>query len=172
VPKPKKPKSTINVNWQQTPEWQKKVSTVMRLKEKGYDENQIQMVTQFEPIEVRRICNDESIAVTTARENLKNKIPLIKDIVGMGLEAIKETLKTLQNPEVRANMLAKVSDVAALTKVITDLNTLLRLEQGQSTENISTVTRSYQETRMVLQELKKKDPVFDYPELPEPSHEQ
>jgi len=165
-------KSKLDKNWELAPEWQKKVRTVMNLKEKGFDEQQIQMVTQFEPIEVRRIVQDEKVALATAKENFKSKIPVIKDIVGMGLDAIRETLKTLNDPEVRTTMLANVRDLATLTRVVTDLNTLLRLEQGQSTENISSVSHSFQETRMVLQELKKKDPVFDYPELPEPIDEQ
>ena len=169
MPKLKKPK--LDKNWELAPEWQKKVHTVMNLKEKGFDEQQIQMVTQYEPIEVRRIVQDEKVALAVAKENFKSKIPVIKDIVGMGLDAIRETLKALGDPEVRATMLANVRDVATLTKVVTDLNTLLRLEQGQSTENISTVSHSFQETRMVLQDLKKKDPVFDYPELPESTDE-
>lgn len=139
----------------------------MKLKTKGFEEHQIANLTSIPPMEISRIFNDEKVAAAIAKENYEKKIPIMKDVVGMGLEVIKNCLIEMMDPEIRKGMVKNVKDLATLQGVVQDLSMLLRLEEGKSTENISISKRSYQETRFAIQELKKIDPVFDYPELPE-----
>jgi hypothetical protein len=47
------------------------------------------------------------------------------------------------------------------------MTVLLRLDNNQSTSNVVNIHASYQATKTVIDELKQRDPVFDYPDLPE-----
>lgn len=156
-----------NVN----PEWEQKVETVSKLAIKGYTVNQIIAVTDLPDHVVRKILRDKRTkeCITKVQDKItqaafKHKVPMLKDIVDMSLTAIKESLEELKDPERRKEMLSRTGDLSALAKLATDLNALLRLELGQSTQNVETVSHSYQETKIILQELKKKDPVFEYPD--------
>ncbi len=149
--------------WKDTPEWKRQVNAVLRLKEKGYDEQKIIAVSQFEPMVVRRIFEEEEVNRDLIKQNWEQKEPVMRDIVGMGLNGIKEALKEMVDPEVRRHMVKSVKDLSDLTKVVESINMLLRLEEGKSTANISSKhTHTVKETRNVLQELSKIDPVFDY----------
>lgn len=157
-------------DWENNPEWQKKIKLVMSFRSRGYDEQQIAMQTGITPMEVRRIYNDESIVKAAALKAYNEKIPVIRETVGLGLDAIRTALKDMMlDPEYREKHLGRLTDIRMLTTIIADLNNILRLEEDKSTANVaSAITkRSYQETREAIQELKKKDPVFDYPKLPE-----
>lgn len=164
----RKTKGYLDPAWQQSPEWRKKVDTVNKLKCAGYGEEQIAAVTLYPPIEVRRIIEDDLEAQKYAKSNFDQQLPVMKDIVGMGLKAIQDALKELLiDPELRRRALGRICDVKDLTKIVVELNSLIRLDQGQSTQNIAVSRNNYQETRVILQELKKIDPVFSYPELPD-----
>ena len=158
------------LDWENSPEWQKKVRLVLNFKGRGYNEQQIAIQTQITPMEVRRIYNDEAIAKAAALKAYNEMIPVIRETVGLGLDAIREGLKEMTlDPEFRAKHLSRLSDFNMLTSIIEKLNGILRLEEDKSTVNVaSNITRrSYQETRQAIQELKKVDPVFDYPKLAE-----
>lgn len=126
----------------------------------GFDVEEIVKMTGIDNQRVAVIVKDESINNAVARQNFQNKVPLIKDIVGLGLDVMKDTLKALQDSKVRTRMIRRPSDLAALMSVINGLNIMLRLDQNQSTENTSTVNRTFQQTKVMLQELKTLDPVF------------
>lgn len=102
-----------------------------------------------------------------AEKTYEEKVPLLKEIVDLSLNAIRDRLQQLKDPDMALLMIKDAKDLAAIGKLATDLNSLLRLELGKSTHNIETVSHNYQETKIILQQLKNKDPVFDYPELPE-----
>ena len=107
------------------------------------------------------------------QEVYEDKIPLLKDIVGMSLQQVKESLQELaKDPERKAKM--SIRDIRDLAGVGRELNDLLRLELGQSTENIAvkTVTHSHQSMHVLLEDLRKMDPVFEYPKLEAPKNEQ
>ena len=160
-------------HWRQTPEWLETVDKVKKFQERGYGWEEIVQFTKFKDHVVKRIMEDETIAAELARENYKKKIPTIKEIVGLGLSQLRDTMKEIAaDPELRRQLLSTAKDIGTFAKVVTDLNTLLRLELGESTQNVSSISRNFQETRVVLQELKKKDPIFDYPELAEPVKEE
>lgn len=143
----------------------------MKCKEKGMELNTIVALVGEDKSAVKRIIEDEEIADERARNTFTTKIPTINNIINLSLNAINATLKDMAvDDELRQKMLSKVSDVALLVKAVESLNTLLRLELGKSTQNIE-VKNSYQQTRKVLQEIAKVDPVFEYPELPEPKKE-
>lgn len=155
------------IHWRETPEWQDQVNRVLKLKERGFDEQQTIEITQIAPREVRRIIEEEHVNCEIIKKQWAEKVPVMRDIIGMGLNGIKETLKEMADPEVRRKMIPRITDLKALTGIVESLNLLLRLEEGKSTQNVLTVNRTYQETRTVLQNLAKVDPVFSYPQLPE-----
>ncbi len=153
------------------PDWENKIETVTKLAVKGFTISQIIAKTEFPDYVVRKILRDnrtkaciDKVQDKITQEAFRHKVPMLKEIVSMSLTAIKETLEDLKDPEVRKEMLSRPSDLAALSKIATDLNALLRLELGQSTQNVETISHNYQETKIILQDLKKKDPVFDYPD--------
>jgi len=150
-----------NPHFRETPEWQRNVSTVLALKKRGMTEDQICVLTQIEQSRVGRILEEEEVNKAIIRDQWEQKVPVMRDIIGMGLNGIKETLKEMADPEVRKAMIRGIPDLAALTKIVEQLNMLLRLEEGKSTQNIAT-QHTYHETRVALQELSKIDPVFEY----------
>jgi hypothetical protein len=154
------------VSFRETPEWQRNVSTVLALKKRGFDESQINAVSQLDHMVVRKILEEEEVNKVLIKEAWANKTVLMRDVVGMGLNGIKEVLKEMIDPEVRRQMIRGIPDLAGLTKIVEQLSMLLRLEEGKSTSNIAT-QHTYQETRIALQELSRIDPVFEYnKELP------
>lgn len=159
--------SKLDPDWEDKPEWRRKVDHVTRLKIAGYDVNTITTLTGYVPMEVNRIFEDDRVNRAIAKKNFEEAAPTIKDIIGLGLNALKATLEEMVDENVRRKMIGNVRDLASLTKVIGDLNNFLRIDQGQSTMNLETHSKSFQETRHVFQELRKKDPVFDYPQIPE-----
>ncbi len=167
----KKKERKLDSSWQQTPEWIEQVRKVKDLQEQGYDEKFIAIATDYPAIEIKRICEDENIAKARAQENYLQKIPMMKEIIGMGLEGIREFLKELiLDGDKRREAIKTVAQANTLKSLITDLEMLVRLEEGKTTANIAVAhgdINTYQKTREAIQELKKVDKVFDYPELPE-----
>ncbi len=155
--------------------WEQKVEAVMKWKVVGASVEEIIAKTGLGEVIVQRILREKTVgkAVKDIKTDIINaafeeKVPVLKEIVGHSLHAIRESLKELADPEVRKVMLSRMSDISSLANTLKGINELLRLELGQSTQNIDIKSQknSYQETRIVLQELSKKDPVFSYPELP------
>ena len=157
------------LRFDRTPEWRTLVEKAFKLKEQGMDVEHIATTLKADPHAVMRILEDENEAKQYATRTWNEKIPTIKNIIGLSLNALNETLKDIAvDDSLRKIMLAKVSDIAQLTKVVVDLNMLLRLELNQSTENKAiSHQHSYEQTRVALQELKKVDPIFEYTALPE-----
>lgn len=160
------------LKWDKTREWKKVVDRVLDLKERGKPIEYIVEKTRADVSIVRRILEDENFAEMRAKEVFERKVPVLQDILGLGLACLNTTLKEMANSdEVRKQYLGSVSDIHKLAATLKEVNTLIRLELGESTQNISLkqhTTHSYQDTRVAIQELKKIDPVFDYPELPSP----
>ena len=166
-------KGKSNPNWQETPEWVEQVKRVKSLQEKGFAEDMIATLTEYPAIQVKRICEDENIAKARAKENYLQKIPIMKEIIGMGLEGIREFLKELiLDPDKRKEAIKTVAQANTLKTLISDLEMLVRLEEGKSTANLAVQqNHNFQQTREAIQNLRKLDPVFDYPELPEKADE-
>ena len=159
-----------------TPEWERNVSNVITLATKGYDVTQIALATKLSEVTVNNIINNrelkrvaKNVEKKIIKEVYKDKIPVLKDIVGLSLQALRESLMELGDPERRREVLSQAKDMSALAKLAADVNGLLRLELGESTHNIAAVTYNFQQTRHILQDLRKQDPVFDYPVLPDES---
>lgn len=156
----------------ETPEWRRAVNEVYRLSAKGKTDVEITAKTKLDMHLVKRILEDDTIADKHARRMYSEKIPTIEKIIGSSLHVLNKTMGEIATKEtVRKKMIRNVKDLELLKNVVKDLNILLRLELDKSTENVAIqgkVSHSYQETRAAIQELKKIDPVFDYPELPEP----
>lgn len=165
------PKNSVD----ETPEWRRAVNEVYRQSAKGRSEDQIVASTKLDVHLVKRILEDDTIADKHARRMYSDKIPTIEKIIGSSLHVLNKTMGEIATKEtVRKKMIRNVKDLELLKNVVKDLNILLRLELDKSTENVAIqgkVSHSYQETRAAIQELKKIDPVFDYPELPAPPKE-
>jgi hypothetical protein len=168
--KKRKVEAPPKIHFRETPEWQEDVRRVLKLKERGFDPEQSAEIVQIAPMRVRRILEEEEINCAIIKKQWDEKVPLMRDIIGMGLNGIKETLKEMVDPGVRKQMIRHVADLKALTGIVESLNLLLRLEEGKSTQNVA-VNRSYQDTRVVLQDLAKVDPVFSYPQIGDGSDE-
>jgi len=168
--RPRKVNEPPKIHWRETPEWQDQVRKVLKLKERGFDIEQTIEISQIEPMRVRRIIEEEEVNCAIAKKQWDEKIPVMRDIIGMGLNGIKECLKEMADPMVRKEMIRHIGDLKALTGIVEALNLLLRLEEGKSTQNVA-VNRSYQDTRVVLQNLAKVDPVFSYPQIGDGSDE-
>ncbi len=97
-------------------------------------------------------------------EVLRDKVPLLKEIVDVSLSSVKEYLVELGQNKERLHSLA-VSEMKSIADVAKSLNELLRLELGQSTQNVQVVQYSFNEAKVMLEDLRKIDPVFEYPAL-------
>ena len=147
----------------ETPEWQRQVDAVLKLRARGFAPEKIEILSQIPHDTVTKIIEEDNENGLIIKQNWEEKMPVMRDIISMGLNGIRETLKEMANPEVRREMIRTVGDVASLTRVVESLNLLLRLEEGKSTANVAKQHQhTYKETREVLQELSKVDPVFDY----------
>lgn len=163
----RKKKNKPEPSWQEGAEWQDKVRKVNIMMKAGYTEDLIASVIQAPPIEIRRIIEDEERTRDLATKNYKEKIPKMKDIIGMGIELLTETMKELvQDNSRRQELLQSVGDLVKMKDLIKDMELLVRLSQNQSTNNIA-VAQSAQE---VIAAVKAIDPVFSYPELPPPEN--
>lgn len=91
------------------------------------------------------------------------KIPILKEIVDMTLEQVRDALVLLGQDQERKSKFSP-RDIRDLASVGRELNELMRLEMGQSTQNINKVTSSTQNVHVLLEDLRKIDPIFEYPE--------
>lgn len=88
---------------------------------------------------------------------LKEKVPMLKNIVTLSLASVQDYLMGLQDPVKKQALTTKdIKDISGIAK---DINELLRLELGQATQNVQVVQYTYEQTRIVLEDLR-KDPVF------------
>lgn len=111
---------------------------------------------------LQKIIEDREKQIT--RKILKEKVPILKEIVALALDNTKSFLKELSDPEVRAVRLKTIRDARDLSQIALDLNGLLRLELGQSTQNVKhEVELSLDETKKVFDDLRRVDKVFEYP---------
>lgn len=103
----------------------------------------------------------DAVIANVDKELWEHKVPLMQQIAGMSLTTIYERLQQVVNdPETRKNM--PIAEVAALMKIATSANEMLRLEAGLSTQNVSIEHIKNNDTKaltIVLESLK-NDPVL------------
>lgn len=100
--------------------------------------------------------------IEEARESIiKDKLPLIQGVIGVNLHTILEFSCNLARDEKRKSELT-VKDAKDLTSLISDLNTLIRLENGQSTSNhsITLFQGSQEELLKTARDIIELDPVY------------
>lgn len=157
----KKKVLSVEKNYRDSPEWKRQVKQVLSLTERGLAVEEINAVTDIQHTVVKRILEEEETARSIVQKIWTEKIPTMRDIVAMGLDGIRETLKELADPERRREMVPDLGALEKLTKITTEINLLLRLEEGKSTANIASKhTHTVQEVRHALMDLSKQDPVF------------
>lgn len=148
--------------------WREKVDIVTKLINRGYKAEQIISVTGYKEEDVHKICEDDRITGEAARQNFKDKSKIAEDIIGLGLEVVRAAMVDLRDPEIRRKMVTKISDVKDLLKEIQALDAMLQ-PPVKGPEVQGTIT--FEGTREAFQQLRKKDPIFDYPALPEPKED-
>lgn len=155
--------------------WEEKVRIVAHCYLKGFTVDEIVAKHDIPTQQVVRILAQDEfkkgmkrVEEKVTEETLKDKLPLLKKITGDALSVLSGLIEKLQDDEnYRMMMITNVRDLKALGDVATQVNGLLRLEKGQSTENIAIQQNSYQETKVLIDDLRKVDPVFEWPQLPE-----
>lgn len=163
------------VKWDQRPEWQRLIAQVKTLEDGGMAFEEIKALIKADHHAVKRILEDEQIADQYCALLFSQKTPTIESIIGLSLRSINLTLIDLaKDDKLRKEMLGSVRALQTLTAIVKDLTILNRLELGKSTNNVEqkvSHTHTYEQTRVAIQDLSKKDPVFSYPELPTPPSE-
>lgn len=97
----------------------------------------------------------KEIRVKITEELFKDKIPMMKNIVGVSLHKTLAFLKDFEP--------CTIDDVRALALVFKDIQMMLRLDMGQSTENISVQhsgNYTVEQTQKLLVDLQTKDKIF------------
>lgn len=156
-------KEKFDAAWAESPEWKSKVEKVNSLKKAGYQESIIATILDAPPMEVIRIVEDEERTKALAKKNYEEKIPVMKEIVGMGLEAINKTLREIIcDDDKRQKLLKDIGSIVAMKNLVKDLEMLVRLSEDKSTGNIAVAYKH--DTQATIEHLKKIDPVFDYTE--------
>ena len=144
---------------------------VIRRGLEGLSVRQIELETAipFQTVKKYLMSAEFQRAITEQRKELnelllESKIPTLKNIVALSLNSIQDYLMKLQDPEEKEKLTSKqAKDLACIAK---DLNELLRLELGQSTQNVQIVQFSLEQTRHIFEDLRAIDPVMEYPDLP------
>lgn len=164
---PRKKKNESEPSWQEGAAWQEKVKKVNIMMKAGYSEELIASVIEAPPMEIRRIIEDEQSTRALATKNYQEKIPKMKDIVGMGIELLTETMKELVQDDLKRQMLLQsVGDLVKMKDLIKDMELLVRLSENKSTNNLAIAATA----RETIEAVKALDPVFSYPELPPPEN--
>lgn len=158
----KQPKQKLDPFWEKRPEWLEKVDKVMKLTQKGFNQDQIIAITDIPQIEVRRIQEDENYIRDLVDRNNKEAVPLMERIRALGLEVLGEFMKELVQPEVRSRLVKSVKDAIAVKVLVNDMTLLIRLEKDKSTQNIAVNSNV---TKQTIEYAAKVDPVFSYPIL-------
>jgi len=161
--------------WTNDPYWRQLVDQVTLAKKKGLTDEQVYMLVGADRQIVSQIIHAEEFADRKARKAFSEKVPLLQEIIGLSLNALHRTLKEMENDdELRKKMISKASDILTLVKATEGINTLLRLDLNQSTANVATRIEHnvrLSETKAVLDNMSKLDPVFSYPEITDKSIE-
>ena len=101
----------------------------------------------------------------SAKAVLEEKIPLLKEIASLSLMNVRDFLGELSDPVKRSERLSTMKDARDLAAIASQLNEMLRLELGQSTSITETVSYSFEAIKVLLTDLSKVDPIFDYPKF-------
>lgn len=97
----------------------------------------------------------KQIRTKITEELFKEKIPMMKNIVGVSLHGILNFLKDFEP--------STIDEARALALVFKDIQMMLRLDMGQSTENIAVQhsgAYTIEQTQKLLVDLQTKDKIF------------
>lgn len=102
---------------------------------------------------LRELAKEQRAAIV--QELYSDKMPLAKAIVGLSLKKLEDFLKKYEP--------LSIDGAKELKNIVVDINNLLRLESGKSTNNVDIhVTTQTKDAETILKELKVNDPFKDY----------
>ena len=158
-------------DWTNDPYWRQIVDQVTIAKKKGLTDQQVYDLVGVDRQIVSQIIHSEEVADRKARKLFTERIPMLQDVVALSISAIRKVLKEMEeSDEFRREMIKKPADLLTLAKTAESMNTLLRLDLNQSTANVATRIEHnvrLSETKAVLDNMAKLDPVFSYPQITE-----
>lgn len=149
------------------------ISRVVEMAMDGFSVQEIIRETGFPAPYVRNLIKKAELegkvkdAISEIKaEIIKDKVPILKDIAAHTLNGVLEFVQTDLSSKITC-----IKDAKDLVDMVGKLNEMIRLDEGKSTQNIgiSATVTTYTQTREVIEQLKKYDPVFEYPELPHDS---
>lgn len=94
-----------------------------------------------------------------------DKVPALRQTIGLTLEIINQRLQSMLSNEEEIKSFGP-KELVQIASLLKSTNEILRLESGQSTQNVA-IAHSYEAARAALNQLRPKDPIFDYPQLPD-----
>jgi hypothetical protein len=173
---PGKAAHTIELN-RATKHWQDAERIIVEKVLKGAGVDEICLTTGYPRRFVYQVAHRKTLADEvrkTTRAVLEAKVPILEEITELTLTAVRDWLKETIDPaneELRAIRLREAKDVRALAQIASELNDMLRLELGKQTSNAPIVQYNFDQAKILLQNLREKDPVFEYPALDAPREE-
>ena len=131
--------------------------------ETGYTEKQIRFVITNANLKKQAETHRKEITQAV----LEDKVPLLKKITQLSLTTLASYLEDLSTDEEKKSNLT-TKDGLDLANITHKINEVLRLELGQSTQNVAVQAQvTHDQAQGILEHLRLKDPVFGefYPEL-------
>lgn len=99
-------------------------------------------------------------------EVMQEKIPILKEIVGLNLLTLRDWMESLHANEAKKNALT-TQDAKFLSSIAKEMNEILKLDLGQPTQSLEVVHKVEKDVTVILEELKEIDPFVEYPTLPD-----
>lgn len=133
--------------------------------------NDIVRATGYPKTFVKSIANKESInkqVEEATREILSEKIPILREICDLSLTAVRDWLKETMAPGNEGLKKARIwdsKDVKTIADIAIKLNDMMRLELGKQTSSNPVVQYNFDQAKILMQTLREKDPVFEYPQI-------
>lgn len=82
---------------------------------------------------------------------LRNKVDILEMTAGIGVEILSQSLVQLRDQVRDGERVLDVDEIAKLSKVVVDLDKIVRLETGQATELVEHMGLSRAEAREILE---------------------
>lgn len=82
---------------------------------------------------------------------LHDKISILDSVAGMGIEILSDSLSHLRDQVKKKEIILSAKEIGELSKVVTGIDKMVRLEKGESTEIHQFLGLSVEESRAIIQ---------------------